>query len=168
MVVVFEAPCVVQRGRGLIEVIRRILEAEQIVHGLHVPCAFFRDLCRTLCGNLVIAERNVIIHAVAEARVHKAVRLTLLHKVVKLLTLRLCHHARGIEPDQADVAVFCHDLLHLRLDLLVKADGVVFVVCTGEIPVVIPRRACAAGGFVVAAAVRVVPVKLLRIVKPQL
>lgn len=75
VVVVFEAPCVVQRGRGLIEVIRRILEAEQIVHGLHVPCAFFRDLCRTLCGNLVIAERNVIIHAVAEARVHKAVRL---------------------------------------------------------------------------------------------
>ena len=118
--------------------------------------------------HLIVAAGAVVADAVADAGVHQGVRLVGFDHVVQLQTLRLADFVGGIAPDDAQISVFRQDFLELGFDLAFKALGEVFFVVIRKIPVVGPAHAHVGVSSVVAAAVGIVPVQLLRIVQPEL
>ena len=127
-------------------------------------------------GNLVVPQRLIISHAVADAGIDEAIRLQGVHHVRQFPALGGGNGAGGVEPDQAQRPVLGQQLPHLGLDFFLKADDVILVGVVRKIPVVGPAHALAfrllrapvgvPGG--VAAPVGMGPVQVLRIIQPQL
>ena len=156
------APGFVERAGGFVKAVGRGLEAVYAVP-IHGRC--FRV---DLGGDFVIAERNVIVFAVAETGIDQAVRLVLLDEGVDLLALRGCERHRHIKPSERDFAVFRHDFLDLRQDFISVGDLEILFLFVGEVPGVFPRDAGTVDGLaLVAAAVFLMPVEVLRIIDAE-
>jgi hypothetical protein len=85
LVVIFEGPGAIHRARGFVKTVGGIFEARNAV-GVCV-CKVY--ILRRLLGIFVIAERNVIVCAVADAGIDQTIRLNGLDKVIQLQTLFL-------------------------------------------------------------------------------
>ena len=170
MVAVVEAPGVVERAGRFVQAVAGGLEAADVlIVDLIGSDARQRFPCLAACGDLVVAEGNVVIGTVAEAGIDQTVGLQALDRVIDAAGL-LCVDGHGnVEPCKEHVAVVGHDLLDLRQNLLLKADGEILVIHRREVPAVVPRNA-RAGNVTgqVAAAVVFVPVEVLRVVEAEL
>ena len=87
--------------------------------------------------------------------------------MVELKALCRGNGVRNIEPNKAQITVICKNLFDLRLDLLLKANGEILVLTVGEVPAVVPGNTGRRVRIIVAAAVRLCPVELLRLIKPE-
>ena len=155
-------PGFIERAGGFVEAVGRGLEA---VDFIPVRCLCFLVNFR---GNLVVTERNVIVFSVAEAGINKAVRLVLFNESVNFLALRGCERHRHIKPSESNFAVFSHNFFYLRQNFLSERNFKILFLFVGEIPGVFPGNPRAVDGLaVVAAAVFLVPVEVLRVIDAE-
>src|SRR5579859_5778981 len=105
------------------------LEAPGVIHGSgNFPVALHNAV-----GNSVIAHRTIVAFG-PEAAVDQGGGLQGVHDVDESLAALAAHHARRIEPDEADRAIACKQLFDLRLGLAAQILVEVLLVVGTEIP----------------------------------
>ena len=95
----------------------------------------------------------------------RAVGLICVHHVGQLAALLGRYGLGRVEPDKAQIAILGQYFLDLRLYLALVAQRVVLACVVREVPVVRPAHAAVVVRTSIAAAVRVAPVQVLRIVQ---
>ena len=120
-----------------------------------------------LLGDLVIGHNGVITVAVTDTGIDENVGVDRLDVLVHHAALLLALAVGGIAPECGDIAVLRKDLMKLRLQLLLPRDPIVLFHGRGEIPEVCPGLAVAVLILAPAAAVRLVPVNVLRVVEAE-
>ena len=105
---------------------------------------FTRDTNGKIWMEMCIRDRRyIIVSTVAQTGVDEAVRLIFLDGLEERAALILFQGHGHIEPDQAEIAVVAEKFLHLRVNLVLKAEIEVLVCGVREIPAVLPGHALA-------------------------